>query len=388
MALFLAALALAAYTVETGGDTVRSRSDRSKRDSNPPGASFARVVQNRLLGHSAGGRPIRVTAFGTPRTGPKVLVVGCIHGTECASRAVVRRLIHGCPPTRADLWALDDLNPDGFAVSNRLNGQGVDLNRNFSSGWRPIGGRGDPEYSGPRPFSEPETRIARRLIRQLRPDTTIWFHQQAQPLVRAWGQSVSSARRFARFAALPFQRLHWLAGTAPNWQNHEFPGTSSFVVELPAGRLDRTDSLRYAAAIERSAGYVGQNRIALEGARKLRHKRRLVLARPPYMGVACRIPNSIACDRVGLAVYMPKRRPAERLTASINGRPVRMKIPAAVATRGIYFEGFLRHAGLKRGSLKVTAGKPLSAMVRITAYYRDRSSRFTVRRVGLAPGWG
>ena len=27
--------------------------------------------------------------------------------------------------------------------------------------------------------------------------------------------------------------MRWLDGSAPNWQNHRFPGTSSFVVELP-----------------------------------------------------------------------------------------------------------------------------------------------------------
>ena len=70
-----------------------------------------------------------------------------------------------------------------------------------------------------------------------RPEATIWFHQHygEDPLVRAWGGSVPAARRYARLAGLPFRRLPWLAGTAPNWQNHRFPGTVSFVVELPRG---------------------------------------------------------------------------------------------------------------------------------------------------------
>ena len=42
---------------------------------------------------------------------------------------------------------------------------------------------------GPRPFSERESRIARRLITGLQPDVTIWFHQP-QALVRAWGPSI------------------------------------------------------------------------------------------------------------------------------------------------------------------------------------------------------
>jgi hypothetical protein len=31
--------------------------------------------------------------------------------------------------------------------------------------------------------------------------------------------------------------MRWPAGTAPNWQNHRFRGSSSFVVELPPGPI-------------------------------------------------------------------------------------------------------------------------------------------------------
>ena len=34
-----------------------------------------------------------------------------------------------------------------------------------------------------------------------------------------------------------FYHHPWLAGTAPNWQNHHYPRSASFVVELPAGTL-------------------------------------------------------------------------------------------------------------------------------------------------------
>jgi protein MpaA len=187
------------------------------------------------LGDSVGGRPIRLQAFGYPRRfggGRPTLVFGCIHGTECAAKDV--RPV-GCPLHR--VLVVPNLNPDGFALGTRLNARGVDLNRNFPSEWTPIGVRGNLQYSGPHPFSEPESRLAARLIRMVRPKTTIWFHQEAEPMVRAWGQSVPAARRYARLVHLPFRRLPWLAGTAPNWQNHGFPGTSSFVVELPLGSL-------------------------------------------------------------------------------------------------------------------------------------------------------
>jgi hypothetical protein len=36
---------------------------------------------------------------------------------------------------------------------------------------------------------------------------------------------------------MPFRLMRWPAGTAPNWQNHRFPGSASYVVELPRGAL-------------------------------------------------------------------------------------------------------------------------------------------------------
>jgi hypothetical protein len=56
-----------------------------------------------------------------------------------------------------------------------------------------------------------------------------------------------------RYTPVPFERLPWLAGTAPNWQNHRFGGTASFVVELPPGSLPRDDAVRIGAAIARLA---------------------------------------------------------------------------------------------------------------------------------------
>ena len=144
---------------------------------------------------------------------------------------------------------MPDLNPDGHRRSTRVNARGVDLNRNFAGGWRPIGVRGDPQFAGPRPFSEPETRAARDLIRRLRPAVTIWYHQGQGPLVRAWGASVRAARRYARVSGLPFRPMRWLAGTAPHWQNVSFAGTSSFVVELPDGELSQRCVDRHVAAV-------------------------------------------------------------------------------------------------------------------------------------------
>jgi hypothetical protein len=59
------------------------------------------------------------------------------------------------------------------------------------------------------------------------------------------------ARRYARLAREPYRSLRWPNGTAPNWQNHAFPGADSFVVELPAGRISDARAARHARAVRR-----------------------------------------------------------------------------------------------------------------------------------------
>ena len=203
-----------------------------------------------VLGRSAHGRPIEVVQLGDPEAPRRVLVVGCIHGDECAGTAIAARLIRLGAPRGTALWIVSNLNPDGLAGKHRQNGRGVDLNRNFGAGWIPIGRRWDPQHSGPRPWSEPETRLIRSLILRVRPTLTIWYHQP-QGIVRAWGPSIPAARRYSRLAGERFRALRWPNGTAPNWQNHRFPGTPAFVVELPAGRLSPARARRHADAVRR-----------------------------------------------------------------------------------------------------------------------------------------
>jgi murein peptide amidase A len=203
-----------------------------------------------VLGRSHEGRRIVVHRRGDFDSPQKILVVGCIHGNECEGTRITRRLARAPLPPGLDLWIVHRLNPDGYRRRVRQNARGVDLNRNFGSQWIPIGSRWDPYYSGPRRWSERETRLARELVLRARPDVTIWYHQP-QAVVRAWGRSRAMARRYARLAREPYASLRWPNGSAPNWQNHRFRRPSSFVVELPAGRISDARAARHARAVRR-----------------------------------------------------------------------------------------------------------------------------------------
>ena len=197
-------------------------------------------VASAEIGTSTLGQSIR--AFRLGRGSARILVVGCIHGDECAGSVVASRLLHARAPEDGSVWVVPDLNPDGHATKRRTNARAVDLNRNFPGTWR------DLATSGEAPGSERETQLAMRLIRRLRPDVTIWFHQP-QALVRATGPSVGVARRFARLAGMRFRTLPRPPGSATDWQHAALPGTQSFVVELPSGELGIREAGRYSRAV-------------------------------------------------------------------------------------------------------------------------------------------
>ena len=199
-------------------------------------------VSSAPVGTSTRGQPIRAFTLGSGR--PRILVVGCIHGDECAGSVVATRLLHARLSRRGSIIVVQDLNPDGHAARRRGNARGVDLNRNFPGTWKGIA------TAGPAPASEVETRLAMRLILRLRPDVTIWFHQP-QALVRAWGPSVPIARRFARLAGMRFGRLRRPPGAATAWQAGAMPASRSFVVELPPGELGIREAGPYVRAILR-----------------------------------------------------------------------------------------------------------------------------------------
>jgi protein MpaA len=186
-----------------------------------------------VLGRSVEGRRIVAVERGDPAARRKVLVVGAIHGTETAGIPVVARLLRAPVPAGVDLWLVRTVNPDGVVHGTRGNAHGVDLNRNFPYDWQPLGGVYE---SGPHALSEPETRAVVRLVRRLRPQLTIWFHQHMD-LVELTGADRGLVRRFARLAGLRARPLGHYAGSGIGWENATVRGSTAFAVELPAGPL-------------------------------------------------------------------------------------------------------------------------------------------------------
>ncbi len=208
----------------------------------------SRVV---TLGHSVKGRAVKALRLGEPRSPNKALVVGAIHGDETAGLKVVRELRRRYSGIRGvDLWTVFTVNPDGVARGSRRNAHGVDLNRNFSFRWHGGVPRSSGYYPGPRPFSEPESRLVRRLVSRLHPRISIWYHQP-------WGQVLAPChgdahleRHYSERSGVPLKRCRGerLPGTAVKWQERHFGRSDAFVVELPGGRLGHAAARRNARA--------------------------------------------------------------------------------------------------------------------------------------------
>lgn len=196
---------------------------------------LAAALATLVIGHSAQGRPIVATRVGDPAAPVHVLVVGDVHGNEPAGEAIVARL-RRARLSGVAFWLVRTANPDGRAHDTRQDARGVDLNRNFPYRWAP-GPRGT-YYPGPRAASEPETRALMALVRRVRPQLAVYYHQHLGITVRARGGDVAVERDYARRTGLPLRSLPNYHGTAVSWENREVPGSTAFVVELRAGPAD------------------------------------------------------------------------------------------------------------------------------------------------------
>ena len=182
-----------------------------------------------------------------------VLVVGVIHGDEQAGLEVIKELRAMLPseiPANVDLWLLPTINPDGVAAKQRHNANQVDLNRNFPYKWGMIAELGNWEYSGPSAASEPETQAVVDFVTYLRPDMTVWFHQEEFSIAPSTGSDGPVRRAYARLTGLPLKGVPGgtYTGVAATWQRKTFTDDTAFIVELGA-TLAQGEALTHARAI-------------------------------------------------------------------------------------------------------------------------------------------
>ena len=182
------------------------------------GSQYRGLVKIQTIGRSSQGQPLKVAHISSGGGGggnkPAIFIDGGIHAREWISPATVTYLVrefvensakYSSILSKADLYILPLLNPDGYSYSrskdrlwrknrakNKGTCSGVDLNRNFGYKWGGAGSSGNPceeHYRGPRAFSEPESRALRDflLARKGRVAMYLTFHSYGQMILYPWG---------------------------------------------------------------------------------------------------------------------------------------------------------------------------------------------------------
>jgi hypothetical protein len=153
------------------------------------------------------GSPIRLEASRPlgelARAGERpIAIIGGVHGdepegVELATRAVA--WLRAQDPEKIAPWvAIPVLNVDGFARGQRVNGRGVDLNRNYPArDWSAACEK--PRYNpGASAGSEPETQAVAEIVRALRPRLLIHCHSWDPCIVFTGEPGRADAERLAR----------------------------------------------------------------------------------------------------------------------------------------------------------------------------------------------
>lgn len=192
----------------------------------------------------------------------RVLILGGIHGDELTSSAIVFKWLQqtNTPLAKEFVWqVVPVLNPDGLLAPrpSRVNGHGVDLNRNFPTpNWQQEAPRywiqataSDPRrFPGTGPLSEPETRWLKREIERFKPDVIISVHAPFGVLDFDGPAPVPE-----RFGRLQFNRVGVYPGSLGNYGgqlNHipvitiELPNALKMPAEIDIDRI-RLDMLNW-----------------------------------------------------------------------------------------------------------------------------------------------
>lgn len=182
----------------------------------------------RKLGTTWTGRSVWAEHWGPP-VGPQVLLIGQVHGYECAPAWVVNEM-RARPAMAYGLWIIPTLNPDGLARFTRENHDGIDLNRD--------GGR----------LESIEVGLLMDLVKTVQPVLVIHLHAPLGFLGTFNGSSNGGiADRVAKDIS---RRVGWgdVSGAGSNtaaeglflWQGVDLalPGTPSILIELPSVSFD------------------------------------------------------------------------------------------------------------------------------------------------------
>lgn len=176
-----------------------------------------------VYGTSYNGNALLAYRLGTGSSARAL--VGGIHGgyewntTSLVSETLV--YLQETPdliPSDVTLYVIPCANPDGAAagtdaLQGRVNGNGVDLNRNWDYGHQMTATHGTrPVFAGVRPFSEPETRALRDLIFECDVELVVFYHSAMGKIFSGANTGTSATFELAEMMARATGYPHTLQG--------------------------------------------------------------------------------------------------------------------------------------------------------------------------------
>ncbi len=138
-----------------------------------------------------------------------ILLMGGIHGDEPEGVELAEKTLQWLKSQRLESvapWILIPcLNVDGFKNQTRVNGRGVDLNRNYpSSNWAPDFEK-ERYFPGKSPGSEPEVQGVVELIQSFKPRLIIHCHSWEPCVVCTGKPGWKDAERLAKSSGYQLQ---------------------------------------------------------------------------------------------------------------------------------------------------------------------------------------
>ncbi|MGB1252376.1 MAG: M14 family metallopeptidase [Candidatus Promineifilaceae bacterium] len=235
------------------------------RPLNAPNIRTNTTLQSNLLtiGQSAKGEAIEAYQLGNGRK--SLVLIGGLHAGFAPASSSLMESLHThfrdnprLIPEDVTLTIIPTANPDSASgdaetLLGRLNGNGVDINRNWDCNWKPTGTwRSTTVNGGSQPFSEPETDALRTFLLSERPEAVLVWGATGQLVIpgscdtqtRTESQALASA--FATVAGYKsgYITSYTVNGDITDWLDSQ--GIPAAFVLLPDYRSTDLDKNRSA----------------------------------------------------------------------------------------------------------------------------------------------